>query len=191
MKKSFIAALSFLAITAAQANTADVYLDGNWYLQSGWVENKSPAATIVSFVYSMPTPTPGAGVFETYNSTGTHSPYLVSGDVHYQVETWSGLGINYGERFYFSGLDIDYTEADGVSFNSSTIDTVGFSLDGATVRVDFSDNTSLKYNLSATPWSTSQFFTQTPVQPVPEPATVSLFLCGFAGVLLCSKKSKK
>jgi len=160
-------------------------------LQSGWAENKSTTATIVSFTYSMPTPSAGTGVFETFISTGTHSPCLVPDDNHYQVETWSGLNVSYGERFYFSGLDIDYVESDGTTFNSSTIDNVGTTLSGAYVQVGFSDNTSLKYDLSATPWSTSQFFTQTPVQPVPEPSTVALFLCGFAGVLLCSKKSKK
>lgn len=190
MKKSFIAAISFLTLTAVQANTADVYLDGDWYLQSGWVENKSTAATIVSFVYSMPTPSAGAGVFETFTSTGTRSAYLAPDDNHYQVETWSGMSVNYGQRFYFSGLDIDYIEADGVSFNSSTIDSVGTSLNGATVQVNFSDNTSLKYSLSATSWATSQFFTETPIQPVPEPATLSLLLAGIAG-LVCWKKSKK
>lgn len=190
MKKSLIAIVSFLAFSSARAATADVYLDSDWYLQSGWVENKSLNANIVSFIYSMPTPTAGAAVFEAYLSTGTHSPYLAPGDFHYQAETWLGLNVNYGDRFYFSGLDIDYVEADGVTFNSGVIDTNGSTLGGAFVQVGFSDNTVLKYDLNATPWAVSQFFTQTPVQPVPEPASWMLFLGGGLLGMFYSKNKK-
>jgi hypothetical protein len=189
-----ISIFSVLVCFSVQAqHSAEVFLDGDNYIQNGFIKNTSnlPGVFLEKFVLSTGTMEQGAAVFENWLSTGQHSNYLPGSTSHYTDEIYSGLTLGFNQTFTFFGLDIDMFDPQSVGgINHADIDNIGGSLRNASVSFFFSDGYSRSVELNETGWGVPQQLSFTEVSPVPEPATVILFAIGGLFLYVNRRKVK-
>jgi hypothetical protein len=182
MKTLILAAAALVSCSAHAQHSATVYIDGDWYLQAGYVQNRA-TVDLTSVTYSLGTPADGVAVWEDYLAGGTAGDRLAPSPQHYSTQSWA-TSIHTGQLWYFQGLDIDVSYASGV--DSANLDFVGQSLRNATVTLGWADGFTRSYDLNETSWAVSQTLGLDPtIPPIPEPGTSGMLLagCGLIGYL--------
>jgi hypothetical protein len=167
-----LVATGALVSTGAHAKDAIVHLDGDWYLQAGEVTNYR-TENLTRVVYDLGTPNDGVAVWERWLSTGVHTNAY--GTNHYSTETWT-TSIAPGTSWRFEGLDMDTASAGDIN---SAIDTVGTTLQSATISLTWADGLTRSQPLAQTSWLQDQTLVFGITTPVPEPATDAMLLVGL------------
>lgn len=166
----------------AQTNHAfTVTLNGDWYLQTGDVLNQSdPGISVVGLEYGIGPFREGGAIFQRFTGNATELQPLPGYSDYYGVNQWGFSPVASGDRFYFSGLDLD-TLLTGLVPDGTLIDTTGGTMRDAYVEVLFSDGFYKRLSLSNTAWMQTQIlqFTEQ-VSPVPEPHEATMLILGLA-----------
>ena len=173
--------------------SADAFLNGGSFIQSGSVTNTSAADSIVAVIYSLGTAADGIATWENYLESPlpfTRSDALTDG-AHYQTITFSGLSIAPGGTFNFSGLDIDLIlTLLPLNVTSGIIDNAGTSLKNASISVLFSGGGMASAELNETGWTVSQNLKLGEVAAVPEPGSIFLLGLGLSGLALAARRQR-
>jgi len=188
-----LAALFIPMSSQAQTNHGfTVTLNGDWYLQVGDVLNQSdPGISIVGLEYGTGPFREGGAIFQHFTGNATELQPFPGYSDYYGLNQWGFSPVAPGDRFYFSGLDLDILQP-GLIPDGNYIDTAGGTMRDAYVEVLFSDGFYKRLSLNSTPWLQTQIlqFTEQ-VSPVPEPSEATMLILGLAMLGVHRRRQKR